>query len=66
MTGSQVDLLTSGSVFQGSVTALQGQEFTARVRSADGSALQLQVNLQIDQANNTVSGSIQAQPSGAS
>ena len=66
MTGSQVDLLTSGSVFQGSVTALQGQEFTARVRSADGSALQLQVNLQIDHANNTVSGSIQAQPSGAS
>ena len=66
MTGSQVDLFTDGSVFQGSVTALQGQEFTARVRSAHGSTLQLQVNLQIDQADNTVSGSLQAQPSGAS
>ncbi len=66
MTGSQVDLLTDGSLFQGSVTALQGEEFTARVRSADGSALQLQVNLDIDQADNTVSGSLQAQPSGAS
>jgi methionine sulfoxide reductase heme-binding subunit len=66
MTGSQVDLLTGASLFQGSVTALQGQEFTARVRSADGSTLRLQLNLDIDQAGNSVSGSLQARPDGAS
>lgn len=66
MTGSQVDLITGPSLFQGTVTALEGQEFTARVRSADGSALVLQVNLNIDQADNSVSGSLQARPGGAS
>lgn len=66
MTGSQVDLITGPSLFRGTVTALQGQEFTARVRSADGSALVLHVNLNIDQADNSVSGSLQAQSSGAS
>jgi hypothetical protein len=66
MTGSQVDLIAGQSLFQGAVTSLQGQEFTARVRSADGSALVLQVNLNIDQADKSVSGSLQARPSGAS
>jgi hypothetical protein len=66
MTGSQVDLVARRSVFQGTITALQGQQFTARVRSAGGSKLQLQVNLQIDQVNSTVSGSLQARASGAS
>jgi methionine sulfoxide reductase heme-binding subunit len=66
MTGSQVDLITGQSLFQGTVTALQGQELTARVRSADGAALVLQVKLDIDQADNSVSGSLQARPSGAS
>jgi sulfoxide reductase heme-binding subunit YedZ len=65
MTGSQVDLLTGGSVFQGTITALQGQEFTARVRGPGGT-LQLQADLQIDQANNAVSGTLRADPSGAS
>jgi hypothetical protein len=66
MTGSQVDLIAGQSLFKGAVTSLQGQEFTARVRSADGSALVLQVNLNIDQADKSVSGSLQARPSGAS
>jgi DMSO/TMAO reductase YedYZ heme-binding membrane subunit len=66
MTGSQVDLLTEGYVFQGPVTALQGQQFTARVQRADGWALVLKVNLDIDQADNTVTGSLQAEPTGAS
>jgi sulfoxide reductase heme-binding subunit YedZ len=65
MTGSQVDLLTGGTVFQGTITNLQGQQFTARVQGG-GSALILQADLQLDQENNTVSGSLQAQPSGAS
>lgn len=66
MTGSQVDLLAEGYLFQGPVTALQGQEFTARVQRADGWALVLHVGLDIDQADNTVSGSLQAEPTGAS
>ena len=65
MTGSQVDLLMDGALFQGNITALQGQEFTARVRSTDGSALLLSVNLQLDQASDTATGSVQAQPAGA-
>jgi methionine sulfoxide reductase heme-binding subunit len=66
MTGSQVDLVTGSSLFQGQITALQGQQFTARVQSAQGSKLRLDVDLQIDQAGKTVSGSLQAQPAGAS
>ncbi len=65
MTGSQVDLLTGGSLFQGTITALQGQEFTARVRGTGGT-LVLQTDLQIDQGDNTVSGTVRAQPAGAS
>jgi hypothetical protein len=65
MTGSQVDLLTGGGVFQGRITALQGAEFTARVRGSGGSALVLQADLQLDQENNSVSGSLHAQPAGA-
>jgi hypothetical protein len=65
MTGSQVDLLTGGSLFQGTITALHGQQFTARVRGAGGT-LVLDTDLQIDQDNNTVSGTLRAQPGGAS
>jgi ribosome-interacting GTPase 1 len=62
MTGSQVDLLTGGTLFQGTVSSLRGQEFTARVRSADETRLLVDVDLQIDQSSNTVSGSVQARP----
>jgi methionine sulfoxide reductase heme-binding subunit len=65
MSGSQVDLLTDGSAFQGTITALQGEQFTARVRGAGGT-LVLDTDLQIDQANNTVSGTVRAKPGGAS
>jgi sulfoxide reductase heme-binding subunit YedZ len=65
MTGSQVDLVTDSSVFQGTITALQGQQFTARVRGG-GQTLLLDTNLQIDQASNTVSGTVRARPAGAS
>jgi sulfoxide reductase heme-binding subunit YedZ len=66
MTGSQVDLLTGGYLFQGPITQLQGQELKAWVHRADGWALFLQVDLDIDQADNRVSGSLQAHPTGAS
>jgi hypothetical protein len=64
MTGSQVDLITDSSVLQGTITALQGQQFTARVRGG-GQTLLLDANLQIDQASNTVSGTVRARPAGA-
>jgi hypothetical protein len=66
MTGSQVDLVAGGTVFDGTITALQGQQFTAHVRSPEGSRLLLQAHLRLDAAAGTVSGSLQAQPSGAS
>jgi hypothetical protein len=62
MTGSQIDLLTGGTLFQGTITALQGRQFTARVRSADDTRLLLDVDLQIDQSSNTVSDSVQSRP----
>jgi len=66
MTGSQVDLLASGlpSVLAGEISSLQGQQFVAHVSGASGVAFDLQANLQIDQQNNTVTGSLQATPSG--
>lgn len=58
MTGSQVDLLLHGepAVFAGTIRALQGAAFIARVRSAAGTALTLQGNLVIDQRTGTVTG----------
>ncbi len=65
MTGSQVDLLVAGlpSVLQGQISSLQGGQFVAHV-SGDGSGLDLQASLQIDNQNDTVTGSLQATPSG--
>jgi sulfoxide reductase heme-binding subunit YedZ len=63
MTGSQVVLDCSGDVLQGKIDSLQGQQFTAHV-SGGGSSLDLQANLNIDNATDTVSGSVQATPGG--
>lgn len=61
MTGSQVDLaLTGMPVLQGRITELQGQQFVARVRDASGTSRDLQVNLNIDEGSDTVTGSLQA------
>ncbi len=61
MTGSQVDLAVTGApVLQGQITELQGQQFVARVRDANGSRRQLQVNLNIDESSDTATGSLQA------
>ncbi len=66
MTGSQVDLAAAGApdVLEGRITSLQGQQFVARVRGADGTARDLEVSLNIDQQSNTATGSLQATPSG--
>lgn len=62
MTGSQVDLIENGypAVLAGTITALQGTDLVARVRSATGAALTLRVMLSIDQQTNTVSGRVVA------
>lgn len=61
MTGSQVDLALAGMpVLQGRVTELQGQQFVARVDGAGGTERILQINLNIDQQSDTVTGSLQA------
>jgi sulfoxide reductase heme-binding subunit YedZ len=60
MTGSQVDLLLRGdpAVFAGTIRALQGTAFLARVRSAAGAALTLRGELSIDQRTDAVSGRV--------
>jgi hypothetical protein len=63
MTGSQVDLAVAGqpSVLQGRIVALQGTEFTARV--SDGrTTVDLNAQLQIDNSNNTVTGTLSGVP----
>ena len=66
MTGSQVDLLTTGmtSVMQGRITALQGQEFIARVADASGSQLDLHAVLNIDSNTGSVTGTLAAKSAG--
>lgn len=59
MTGSQVDLLAGGlpSVLEGQVTSLEGQRLSAHVAGA-GSSLKLDVELSIDQARGSVTGTL--------
>jgi sulfoxide reductase heme-binding subunit YedZ len=68
MTGSQVDLAAAGapSILQGRIVSLQGQALTARVSDSAGTVLDLQVNLQIDNANNRVTGTVSGAPAGSS
>jgi len=62
MTGSQVDLLLRGypAVFTGTLRALQGTAFIARVRAATGAALTLDGELAIDQSTDAVTGRLRA------
>lgn len=66
MTGSQVDLALAGqpSALQGRIVQLQGEEFVARVRGG-GKTLDLHAQLQIDNGNNTVTGTLSGSPSTA-
>lgn len=65
MTGSQVQLTAVGlsSVLTGQIASLQGTEFEARVRDSTGTSLALHANLNIDNSNNTVTGTLNARPS---
>jgi hypothetical protein len=65
MTGSQVQLTAIGlrSVLTGQISSLQGTEFVARVRNRTGTSLALHANLNIDNSNDTVTGTLSASPS---
>ena len=61
LTGSQVVLQADGlaSVMEGQVVSLQGSQFVARLRGANGSHLDLNANLTIN-PDNSVTGSVSA------
>ena len=65
MTGSQVQLTAVGlhSVLVGQISSLQGTQFAARVRNSTGTSLTLHASLNIDNSNNTVTGTLNASPS---
>ena len=62
LAGSQVDLLARGlpSVMAGTVESLEGQHFVARVAASDGSTLQLHADLDINNGNDSVTGTLRA------
>ncbi len=64
MTGSQVDLALAGvpSVLQGTIDDLRGTEFTARLADSQGSVVDLRAVLQINNQNNTVTGTLSGTP----
>ena len=67
MTGSRVDLAVAGqpTVLEGTIGSLQGEQFDARVSDGAGTTLDLHVQLQIDNQNNTVTGTMSGSPAGA-
>ena len=66
MTGSQVDLAVAGTpaVLQGQIASLQGSEFTARLSSGSGQAVDIRVQLQIDSQGGTATGTLVGAPAG--
>jgi sulfoxide reductase heme-binding subunit YedZ len=66
MVGSQVDLTAVGltSAMEGRIVSLEGQQFLARVADANGTALDLRANLNIDAQTGAVTGTLSATPTG--
>lgn len=64
LTGSQVDLSVVGApgIFEGHVVNLEGGRFLARLEDGAGAVLNLDVGLQINQANQSVTGTVQGAP----
>jgi hypothetical protein len=67
LTGSQVDLSVVGApdAFAGRVVNLQGDHFLAQVSDGAGTVLDLNAGLNIDQSNQTVSGTLSGTPLGS-
>jgi methionine sulfoxide reductase heme-binding subunit len=66
MTQSSVSLGPPGqsTLYRGRVLALQGPRIVATVSNASGSSIQLQIDLSIDQAAGSVTGTVRAQTGG--
>lgn len=64
LTGSQVDLSAPGmpSVMAGQIVSLEGGRFRARVRDQSGTVVDLDANLNIDQSNGSVTGTLTGRP----
>jgi DMSO/TMAO reductase YedYZ heme-binding membrane subunit len=64
LTGSQVDVSANGmpSVMAGQIVSLQGDRFRARVTDQSGTVVDLDANLNIDQNNGTVTGTLTGRP----
>ena len=64
MTGSQVDLAVAGepSVLQGTINSLRGTAFSARVTDPQGTTVDLQADLQINNQTNAVTGTLSGAP----
>jgi sulfoxide reductase heme-binding subunit YedZ len=64
LAGSQVDLSVVGApgIFEGQVTNLEGDRFVARLEDGQGSVLDLDAGLQIDQASRSVTGTLHGSP----
>lgn len=67
LTGSQVDLIAAGIPFvmQGTISSLEGERFTARVRGSSGAVLTLNVRVNVNQQTNSVHGFMTASPQGS-
>jgi Ferric reductase like transmembrane component len=67
MTSSRVTLgsASHSREYRGVITALQGTDLAAELRSSSGSVVRLLAQLQIDLASGTVSGTVQVAPAGA-
>ena len=66
LVGSQVSMSLVGTPasFEGRILNLEGDHFLARVADSGGAVLDLRANLNIDQQNNTVTGSLSGSPAG--
>ena len=66
MTGSQVDLAVAGvpSVLEGRIVSLRGTNFEARVANSQGTIVDLQGQLQINNSTNAVTGTLSGAPGG--
>ena len=66
MTSSQVTLGTSAAprLYVGSVRSLSGNQLLARVSSASGRALDLQMTVAVDAGGGQASGTVSASPAG--
>jgi methionine sulfoxide reductase heme-binding subunit len=66
LVGSQVSMSAVGTpaAFEGRIVNLEGDRFAARVADSNGAVLNLNANLNIDQQNDTVTGSLSGSPAG--